>query len=214
MKFKKSRFLCLMAASTLCLFACNTQPQTANGSKIPDESKAPTPLVYRGSVVNVNADGSIEVAQVPGFNYEQESVIFSLDANAVPESESGIVLAKDAFVEVYYSGVLTRSIPPKGVATSIYAISAFTDGIVKNGTIKSAEKTSDGFSLEFLPLEAEDTPENIIVLTVPENALEGLNPPELVAGVKISAVTRGISTMSLPPQMPVIAVMPMDSSLG
>ena len=53
----------------------------------------------------------------------------------------------------------------------------------------------------------EDVRENYVILQVPAGALEQLAADELVAGLAVSAVTRGIAALSLPPQMPVVALL-------
>lgn len=48
-----------------------------------------------------------------------------------------------------------------------------------------------------------------VTLTVPMTALEeGLTGKDLVEGLKVSAVTMGIAAMSMPPIMPVVALLP------
>ena len=165
-------------------------------------------LVYRGTITSISEDGSILVTQVAGHNYGQASILFHVDGKI--SKELGDSLAQDAFVEVHYDGRLTRSIPAQGNATSVSVIAPYSEGIVQNGTILSVTLGKDGYSISLLPLGAQKTDDlsTTVTLTVPMNALDGLAEKDLVEGLKVSAVTRGIATMSMPPIMPVIALLP------
>jgi hypothetical protein len=171
-------------------------------------SAASSDLVYRGSITSVSEDGSILVTQVAGHNYGQASILFHVDE--ATQKELGDSLAQGAFVEVKYNGILTRSLPAQGNATSVAIIATFSEGIVQNGTILSVTPGKDGYSISLLPLGAEKTDDlsTTVTLTVPMTALEGLTEKDLVEGLKVSAITRGISTMSMPPIMPVVALLP------
>jgi hypothetical protein len=159
-----------------------------------------TDLIYRGEVTSVSEDGSILVTQVPGHNYGQGSILFHISDKIA--KELGDTLAVGAFVE--------RSLPAQGTATSVTLIAPFSEGIVQNGEILSVTPGKDGYSISLLPLGAELTDDlrNTITLTVHMFALEGLTGEDLVAGLKVSAVTSGIAAMSSPPIMPVVALLP------
>ena len=167
-----------------------------------------TDLVYRGEITSISEDGSILVSQVAGHNFGQASILFHVSDKIA--KELGDTLIVGAFVEVYYDGRLTRSLPAQGTATGVTVMASFSEGIVQNGTILSVTSGKDGYSISILPLGATKTDDlsNTITLTVPMTALEGLTEKELVEGLKVSAVTRGISTMSLPPMMPVAVLLP------
>lgn len=179
-----------------------------------DESAVMEDMIYRGAITNVLEDGSIEVTQLPGFNYGHEKIVFHMDDSTMM-SEEGMTLALDGFVEVMYSGALTFSIPPQGTAKSITLISTMSEGIIVNGSILSTETTSDGYSITVLPMDADPAAgeEFHVVLNVPMDALEGITEADLVEGAQVSAVTNGIATASIPPQMPVHALMMYDASL-
>lgn len=165
-------------------------------------------LVYRGTLTSISEDGSILVTQVAGHNYGQASILFHVDEKI--SKVLGDTLKQDAFVEVHYDGRLTRSIPAQGNATSVTVIAPYSDGIVQNGTILSVTPGKDGYSISLLPLGAQKTDDlsNTITLTVPMLALEGLTEKDLVEGLTVSAVTSGIAAMSMPPIMPVVALLP------
>ena len=165
-------------------------------------------LVYRGRVTSISESGDVLVTQVPGHNYGQASILFHVNAKLL--KELGDTLVPDAFVEVHYDGRLTRSLPAQGTASALSVIAPFTEGVVQNGTILSVTTGKDGYSISLLPLGAEQTEDmsNTITLTVYMTALEGLTGADLVAGLKVSAVTSGISTMSMPPIMQVFALTP------
>jgi len=167
-----------------------------------------TDLVYRGEITSILEDGSILVSQVAGHNYGQASILFHV-SDAIAK-ELGDTLVVGAYVEVHYDGRLTRSLPAQGTATSVSVIASFSEGIVQNGTILSVLIGKDVYSISILPLGAEQTDDlsNTITLTVHMFALEGLTGEDLVEGLKVSAVTRGIATMSLPPIMPVVVLLP------
>lgn len=204
MRLQKTIFTSFMAAATLLFSACGSMAVSGTPA-----SQNTQPSVYRGSVVDTKEDGSIEVAQQPGFNYGYESIVFHIDETTYIDLENGATPNKDAFVEIHYSGALTRSIPPQGTALDITVIAPFTEGVIQNGVIREVRKTDDGFSIDLLPFSAEsDAPESLVVLNVPADALENLSAEALVSGAEVSAVTRGIATMSLPPQMPVLALAP------
>ncbi|MFV0411737.1 MAG: hypothetical protein ACK5L3_00525, partial [Oscillospiraceae bacterium] len=147
-------------------------------------------------------------------NYGQESIAFHITAGTVIET-GGAEIAAGAYVEVAYSGILTRSLPPQGTAESISLLSSFSEGIVVNGTIQSAQKTGTGYTLQISSLPANgDAAQNTAgqeitaVLLVPAGALEHLTEADLTAGTQVSAVTTGLAALSLPPQLPVRVLLP------
>ena len=193
------KFLVLMSlivAGALLLGGC-----AAGAAKADD-------LVYRGEVTSISEDGSILVTQVPGHNYGQASILFHV-SDAIAK-ELGDSLVVGAFVEVHYDGRLTRSLPAQGTANSVTVIASYSEGIVQNGTILSVTPGKDGYSISLLPLgeEKRDDLSNTITLTVHMFALEGLKGEDLVEGLKVCAVTSGIAALSLPPIMPVVALLP------
>lgn len=205
MKFKTILALVLALAAVPALAGC------ANSAAKPQNSEEDTPVldVYRGRVDEVTENGSLLVTQLEGHNYGQESVLFYINEDAIKEDipEGGI--EQGAYVEVHYSGILTRSLPPQGVAESLRYIAPFSEGIVVNGTIQNVKETDDGYTIDLLPLEAQNASyENQIILHVPKYAVEGFAAKELAAGMKVSAVTHGIAAMSLPPQMSVDTLLP------
>ena len=164
--------------------------------------------VYRGEITELG-EGQITVAQMPGYNYGQPSIVFNTSEEAL-QPNSGQELSVGMFVEVKYNGVLTRSIPPQGTADSVVIVSPIAEGVIQNGVIQAVEKTDVGYRIEMLPLEetAASGLDALLVLNVPTDGLEGLTEADLVEGAKVSAVTMGIATASLPPQMPVKALLP------
>ncbi len=167
-----------------------------------------TDLVYRGEITSISEDGSILVSQVAGHNYGQASILFHVSDKIA--KELGDTLIVGAFVEVYYDGRLTRSLPAQGTATGVTVMASFSEGIVQNGTILSVTPGKDGYSISILPLGVEKTDDlsNTITLTVHMFALEGLTGEELVEGLKVSAVTTGLALESSPPIMQVVALLP------
>jgi hypothetical protein len=186
----------LVVAGALLLSGC-----AAGGVKTND-------LIYRGEVTSISEDGSILVTQVPGHNYGQASILFHVSDTIAKELGDSLVVG--AFVEVHYDGRLTRSLPAQGTASSVTVIASYSEGIVQNGTILSVTPGKDGYSISLLPLgeEKKDDLSNTITLTVHMFALEGLKGEDLVEGLKVSAVTSGIAALSLPPIMPVVALLP------
>lgn len=167
--------------------------------------------IYRGEIRSVLENGDILVAQLPGHQYGQSEILFHTDSAVLSSPDEPLPLG--AYVTVQYSGALTRSIPPQGTAVSVSIVSRSTDGILQNGVIQSV--TGDpkaGYSITILPIDvatagAEADMQQQVVLIVPFAALEGLTPADLVEGLSVSAVTMGIATASLPPQMPVVALL-------
>lgn len=191
-----------------------TDPQQ---SSLPDESAPETEeeLIYRGRVSEMG-EGTILVEQLPGYNYGQPSIMFHVDENtAMGEGEPE--LGVDAFVEVSYSGILTRSLPAQGTALKVTVITSFSEGILVNGTIDEIEEIDGNYRITLLPFAAAQAAaesgvepgfENMIILTVPTDALENIEAEELVPGAEVCAVTTGIAALSLPPQMPVRVLLP------
>lgn len=165
-------------------------------------------VIYRGEITSIESDGSILVSQPSGQNYGQASILFHVGDKIAKELNDTLVVG--AFVEVHYDGRLTRSIPAQATAASLNVIASYSDGIVQNGTIVSVTMGKDGYSISLLPFGAELTDDlsTTVTLTVPMFSLEGLSEKDLVEGLKVSAVTMGIAAMSMPPIMPVIALLP------
>ena len=185
----------LVLAGAFLLTAC--APSTAN-----------TDLIYRGEVTSISESGDILVTQVVGHNYGQASILFHVSDSI--KKELGDTLVQGAFVEVHYSGMLTRSLPAQGTASSITVIASYSEGVVQNGTILSVTPGKDGYSISLLPLgqEKKDDLSNTITLTVHMFALEGLTGIDLVEGLKVCAVTNGIAAESSPPIMQAVALLP------
>lgn len=171
-------------------------------------SATSTDSIYRGEVTSISENGDILVTQVAGHNYGQGSILFHVSDSI--KNELGDTLVQGAFVEVHYSGMLTRSLPAQGTASSITVIASYSEGIVQNGTILSVTPGKDGYSISLLPLgqEKKDDLSNTITLTVHMFALEGLTGKDLVEGLKVCAVTNGIAAMSSPPIMQAVALLP------
>ncbi len=189
-------------------------------------------LTYYGRIDEVDTENNtITVSQVEGQTSGNETIVFQLAENT--DIASGdFELAADAFVAVHYDGILTRSIPPMGNVSSLDIIAPFSEGVVQNGTISEVMSDENGYMIHIIPFtsayaddavavapiddaastdavaSATTDTSNILILNVPMDALGELSEEDLVPGAEISAVTQGISTMSLPPQMPVIALMP------
>lgn len=166
--------------------------------------------IYRGKVTQLS-DTQVTLEQLDGYNYGQQEIIFNISDET--EIADGMpALAVDAYVEAVYNGILTRSLPAQGNALSLKIISAFSDNIIVNGTIQETSETNDGYTLTVQPLGSESTEfTSMVVLHVSTEGLENITFDELVEGTKISAVTSGIATMSLPPQMPVVVLLPYNA---
>lgn len=194
----------------IVLVAGNIQKNSA-------QSKAP---VYRGVVTNIS-DTEMTVRQVWGFHYGEEEMVFNLTDKTVKETD-GREIAADSFVEVQHESAVTMSLPPKSNASKIILISTLSEGIVQNGEIVSfREDEQKNFYITILPLikaENEDAEpakgENELILIVPSTAFEGIEAKDLKVGVRVSAVTRGIATMSIPPQYPVHVLLPFKENVA
>lgn len=210
---------------TALLTACGSSASSSQASSSQQNTSQPASesttvpptledAVYRGEVLSVNEEtGDFEVAQLPGFNYGSETVVFHVTEETEFEPDE-VVLAEGMFVEVTFNGVMTRSMPPQATADEVKVISNMSEGIIVNGEVQSVEKVDDMLRITIVPLElveqnaSESSMENLVILTVEQDDLEGITVDDLVAGTKVSAVTSGIAAMSIPPQMPVIALMP------
>lgn len=166
-------------------------------------------MVYRGTVDEIQEDGSILVRQLDGYSYGHDSILFHVGEDTIL-TETDAPLAEDAYVEVTYGGALTASLPAQGNAATITVLAPQSEGIVQNGVVKTVEQDENGdYRIAILPFDAaEDTFESQVILLVPKDAFEGIEAGDVVEGFEVSAVTRGIAAMSLPPQMPVIVLMP------
>lgn len=175
-----------------------------------------TSAIYRGRVSEIEND-ILRVEQVlPGFDYRQPAIRFHLGDETVFLPE-GARPAVGAFVEVVYSGMLTRSIPAQGQAKSVRFISPLADTAIINGTITSVSLGEGTYRLGIRSLAPTPTPDAApfeAILIVPATALENIPPEALVEGQTVSAITTGIAALSMPPQLPVHALLPYTSPLG
>lgn len=199
----KSKILAALMGGVLFLGGC-----TAMAAEAPPEINEVPSGLYRGEVTEIREDGSLLVAQVDGYNYGQPSILFHVDENTVTDSD-GFALAEGAYVEIEYNGLLARSLPAQGMAQQITVLSSFSEGVVVNGILMSVTMGEDYYTLNLLPFGADDSAlQNQVILQVPKDALQGLGEADLVEGAQLSAVTKGVAALSLPPQMPVVALMP------
>lgn len=202
--------MALLVVGPVVLAACGASA-AGTGSGQPQDAVPVEPQVYRGEVEEKLEDGSIRLVQLAGHNYGQESIVFHINDTTVLDV-SVAQLETGAYVEVSYNGILTRSMPPQGNADTVRVVAPRSEGIVVNGTIQTVGKTDTGYTIHLLPLDAVDNSfQNQVILTVPTEALEGLTEEDLVAGAQVSAVTKGIAALSLPPQMPVDTLLPYSS---
>lgn len=222
----------LLAGLVLCgiLAACGDQDVSSSPSQGASASlPASTPasessketdidIIYRGTVTQLS-DEQITVEQVSGYDYGQPSIVFHIDDNtALPAGDESVPLAEGAYVEVRYSGALTRSLPPQGTALSVQVVAPAADAAIVNGTIQTVEVTDTGYTIGLLSFQSAQLAasrgeipsfQDQIILLVPVDALEGgLTEADLVEGTEVCAVTTGIAALSLPPQMPVHALLP------
>ncbi len=231
MKQRKIWLLPLLSAGLFFVTACGGAGAsgTLPGSEAPSASaslggagQAPkqTDTVYRGEVVSTG-ENEFTVAQMPGYDYGQAEILFNTDGKTefifgnTEENTSAqeLKLTEGAFVQVEYDGRLTRSLPPQATAIRVRIVAPQSEGIVVSGTVQMVEKSEDGYRLELLPFgaQASSSPADtgsLVVLNLPLSALENISEAELVEGAEVSAVTMGIATASLPPQMPVLALLP------
>ncbi len=220
----KRMLLALATAGLLLTSACGAASSQPAASQPPSTSpsSAPAPSapasssqaeasqqVYRGQVTEAE-DGRFTVEQLPGYDYGQPAIVFLTDGETLLEEDAPPETGM--YVEVLYDGRLTKSIPPQATAQSVEVLAAQAEGAVLNGTIQKAEKTKDGYTLELVPLAQENpqglAAEPLVILNLPAGALENLSEAELTEGTKVSAVTLGIATASLPPQVPVAVLLP------
>lgn len=221
-----------LSFSIFMLAACSSTASSSSSSSISSSDASSTSKadsettsgvngVYRGTVVDYE-DNLLTVEQVEGYDYGQSTIIFNINDDTVI-SDNGVDIVPGAFVEITYDGALTRSIPPQGNAESVNVIASFSEGIVQNGVIQDVSTEGDNYYISIMPIDEYVSDESKFlvsqsdvqsddfintILIVPKDALENITEKELVAGAKISAVTSGIATASLPPQMPVLALLP------
>lgn len=188
--------------------------------------------VYRGIITAVG-DTSITVQQVHGYNYGQDEIVFNLSDATVLET-SDLQLAEGSFVEVYYNGALTRSLPAQGSAARVVLVSTAGQGVVVNGEVLGVtELENGGYTIMLNRFVEEETAASgveqaadaqasavseepatvqgadyVIITLASADMLEGITLERLVEGAQISVVTRGIAALSNPPQMPALAVLP------
>lgn len=185
-----------------------SEPQQQDAGQTQEESMTDAQgqeLIYRGRIDSLS-DDSIIVTQLEGFDYGQPSIMFHITGDTITE-DSGMEWGEGAFVEVSYDGRLTRSIPAQGTALTLTVLSTHSEGIIKNGEIVSVAEAGDGYTITLMPFDAQSD-NDIVLLNVPGDALEELSAEELVEGLKVCAITRGIAALSMPPQMPVYKLMP------
>lgn len=232
MKNKWTVLMAGLAATGLLLSACSSAsssssapassapasvPSSSQASSVADSSMEQPPalesMVYRGKVVSVAEDGSFEVAQLEGFDYGQPSIIFHVDDNT-KMLDNTTEITVDGFVEVTFNGILTRSLPPQATAETVTMLMPTAEGMIQNGTIQSVEEVNGTYMVTIVPFTAPNNDmENLVILLVQEDALEHLTVEDLKEGTEVSAVTNGIAAMSLPPQMPVRAIMPFTQAV-
>ena len=134
-------------------------------------------------------------------------IILNITDKTKITDESGKTLTKDALkqdvrVEVEYSPVMTRSLPPISHAVSIVVKE---ETVRKEGTISKVNQY-DGKTTVAVDVKADGGQVSGIVLTTDENTVivnqsgEKLDAKDLKAGQKILGFHAQIMTMSLPPQ--------------
>lgn len=165
------------------------------------------PAVYRGKV-EVYREGQMTVAQLEGYDYGAPVVIFHVQK----DTRFCGKVQENAYVEVWYNGFFTRSLPPRATAHKVLLIASNAENIVIIGIVRSVQMQNDTYYIQLVPTGAAQTsaatPQDMVTLVVSPDAMEGILPEELIPGKSLCAVTRGMAALSLPPQYPVYALMP------
>ncbi len=203
--------LCLVCMLGLCSCAESasepsaTSVQTVSAAQEQESAEnSEEPLLYRGEITALS-EGQMTVTQLPGYDYGQESILFLLPEQAAEAQENGD-FAPGMYVQATYDGTLTRSIPPQATALEVSVLAPMSDGVLWSGSIVSSTREEEGYRIE---LQAESPRQELVVLNVPEEALENMEEADLVEGARVLAVGNGAMTASLPPQMPVVALLPL-----
>lgn len=175
---------------------------TSTQSEVASEDDMADYEIYYGTVSEVTPDG-FEVTGYEHRDFGNEKIRFLVNDDTKYEGEAdnfGDIAAGD-FVQVYHDGKMTRSIPPQCFAAKV--VKSAEDMFVMNCEVVEAPvKNGDNYQVLVASL---DDARNQSVLTYSADtdvAVVG----DLLVGTKITVLTKGIATMSLPPQVPVVQI--------
>lgn len=158
--------------------------------------------IYYGTISEVTPDG-FEVTGYEHRNFGNERIRFLVNDETKFEGEAGNfndITAGD-FVQVYHDNKMTRSIPPQCFAAKVTK-SAEDMYVMNCEVVEAPVKNGDNYQVLVASL---DDARNQSILTYSADtdvAVVG----DLLVGTKITVLTSGIATMSLPPQVPVVQI--------
>ncbi|RVU54413.1 hypothetical protein [Anaerosphaera multitolerans] len=166
-------------------------------------------FIYRG-IITEKDENFITVEQVNGFNYGIPKITFLINKETA-FSVNAVELELGHFIEVQYKNNPYVSKPNEITASEIILISTFGEDILKNGNIISSTPIdADNFRVEIETIVDGQSSSTTIILLVPVESMEILSPEDLTEGLLISAITKGVATASIPPQYPVLYLLPIE----
>lgn len=154
--------------------------------------------LYYGTVTKVTPDG-FEVAGYAHRNFGNEVIRFLISDTTeyIGEAKKFSDLDIGDFVKVHHDPKMTRSIPPQCFVARVEK--APQDMYVMDcEVIEAPEKVGDAYHLLVATL---DDARNQSILTYSADT-DTYVVGDILVGAKLSVLTKGIATMSLPPQVP------------
>lgn len=173
----------------------------ADSEGVAEEEPVSQENLYRGVLKSIE-NGQFLLEQAAGRDYG-----FSAIAVNIPDTVADTTaFAIGDYIQINHNGRTTRSIPPQATAVQAVKLSQPADALVINGVVTSETNESGSHMLTINKLmDDESTGEEIILIFDDQAALIPADL-DLSPGAKISAFSRGIMTMSLPPQCPVTEI--------
>lgn len=164
--------------------------------------------VYQGEIMEINDnDGrkSILVQKEEESDYTYQSLIFHINEDTRINTNDFSDLEKGQIVEIYYSGMVTRSLPGQTTAIAINILDQqkHLQNIMFKGEIEEVYNNDEHFSflLDGQSFGKEKVYSEKIIFHVDEKTIiNNAKLADLKSGSKVTVTCSPAMTMSLPPQ--------------
>lgn len=171
--------------------------------------------IYEGEKVFLTESEWAEEGQIAVYDFNHGEVILNITDETVIVDEEGNALKVEELnpemaLSVTYDAMMTMSIPPMTNAVKIIQRNEIADTVVE-GTICEIVTDENGYAAQVIIGDKEDVYSQTALNVYPTMTFMSLEGEEkgifdLEVGMTIQALVNSLQTMSIPPQMPAVAI--------
>lgn len=156
----------------------------------------------KGEILKITKEGKLDILVKTKGNTNEE-ILFHADENTKFNVEKDNLKVGDK-VDIFYSGILTRSIPPQGTAIAVNLIKE--EANVYSGEVKEIVSTKYGKMLSVISKDKNQNFEEIVFNVTKTTKFKRGTLKNFKKGTKVIVEYGNIMTLSLPPQTNAISI--------